>query len=94
MGTSDTNFSTEHQKPGDAARPTDTLDRERGKRASFDRATGEAHGSGSGAGGGGNRAEDYDEDSASGGGAEPQGAPRPFSEAERPREDYEQGTSG
>ena len=48
---------------------------ERGKRASFDRKTGEVHGSGSGAGGGGNPAEDYDSDPNSGGGAEPGEAP-------------------
>ena len=48
---------------------------ERGKRASFDRKTGEVHGSGAGAGGGGNPAEDYDSDPNSGAGAEPPGAP-------------------
>lgn len=40
---------------------------ERGKRASFDRRTGEVHGSGSGAGGG-NPGEDYDSDSSAGAG--------------------------
>ena len=47
---------------------------ERGKRASFDRTTGEVHGSGAGAGGG-NPAEDYDSDPNSGAGAEPAGGP-------------------
>ena len=46
---------------------------ERGKRASFDRRSGAAHGSGSGAGGEGNANEDYDDDAASGSGAEPDG---------------------
>ena len=46
---------------------------ERGKRASFDRRSGEVHGSGSGAGGEGNPAEDYDQDSMAGAGAEPDG---------------------
>ena len=54
---------------------------ERGKRASFDRATGEVHGSGSGAGGEGNPNEDYDSDPQGGGGADPTGAPRPIDEA-------------
>jgi len=47
----------------------------RGKRASFDRATGAAQGSGSGAGGGA-PGEDYDDDASAGGGADPVGAPR------------------
>lgn len=46
-------------------------DRERGRPASFDRRSGEVHGSGSGAGGGGNPAEDYDQDPMAGAGAEP-----------------------
>jgi hypothetical protein len=54
---------------------------ERGKPASFDPVTGEVHGSGSGAGGGGNPDEDYDSDPMAGSGAEPQGGPRPRSEA-------------
>ena len=63
---------------------------ERGKRASFDRATGEVHGSGSGAGGEGNPNEDYDSDPQAGGGADPMGAPRPIDEAERgPRDRLE-----
>ena len=49
---------------------------ERGKRASFDRRTGEVHGSGSGAGGEGNPDEDYDTDPMAGAGAEPDGAAR------------------
>ena len=48
-------------------------DSERGKRSSFDRRSGEVHGSGSGAGGEGNPDEDYDSDSAAGAGAEPDG---------------------
>ena len=54
---------------------------ERGKRASFDRKSGEVHGSGSGAGGGGNPDEDYDSDPMAGSGAEPEGGPRPISKA-------------
>ena len=49
-------------------------DSERGKRATFDRRTGEVHGSGSGAGGEGNPNEDYDSDPMAGAGAEPDGA--------------------
>ena len=45
---------------------------ERGQPASFDRRTGEVHGSGSGAGGEGNPNEDYDSDSMAGAGAEPE----------------------
>jgi hypothetical protein len=45
--------------------------RERGQPASFDRKSGEVHGSGSGAGGGGNPAEDYDQDPMAGAGSEP-----------------------
>ena len=41
---------------------------ERGKRPSFDRHSGEVHGSGSGAGGGGNPDEDYDQDGKAGAG--------------------------
>ncbi|QPQ54905.1 hypothetical protein IC614_11395 [Allosphingosinicella flava] len=76
MTADDDNLSTRHQRPGDAARPQDTLDREdeRGRRASFDPKTGRVAGSGSGAGGG-NLGEDYDEDPQAGGGAE-EGKPR------------------
>ncbi|WP_114952744.1 hypothetical protein [Sphingosinicella terrae] len=49
---------------------------ERGERASFDRRTGEVHGSGSGAGGGGNPDEDYDGDPMAGGGLDPVSAPQ------------------
>ena len=48
---------------------------ERGKRAWFDRKSGEVHGSGSGAGGGGNPGEDYDQDPMAGAGAEPPHGP-------------------
>ena len=54
---------------------------ERGKRASFDRKTGEVHGSGSGAGGGGNPSEDHDQDPMAGAGAEPLQGPRPIGKA-------------
>jgi hypothetical protein len=56
-------------------------DSERRKPASFDRRTGEVHGSGSGAGGSGNKNEDYDEDPISGGGDLPVGGPRPADRA-------------
>ncbi len=56
---------------------------ERGKRASFDRESGEVHGSGSGAGGNGNRGEDYDLDPMGGGGREPTGGPKPASQGSR-----------
>jgi len=56
---------------------------ERGKRASFDRRTGEVHGSGAGAGGNGNPDEDYDSDPTAGGGAEPVSGPRPIDQAEQ-----------
>jgi len=46
-------------------------DSERGRRATFDRRTGEVHGSGAGAGGEGNPDEDYDKDPMAGAGAEP-----------------------
>lgn len=51
---------------------------ERGKPATFDRESGEVHGSGSGAGGGGNRQEDFDSDPMAGGGQEPPHAARPI----------------
>jgi hypothetical protein len=41
---------------------------ERGRRAGFDRRSGEVHGSGSGAGGKGNPDEDYDGDAQAGAG--------------------------
>ncbi len=49
---------------------------ERGKRASFDPATGEVHGSGAGAGANANPGEDYDLDSAAGDGDDQTGGPR------------------
>ena len=52
-------------------------DSERGKPATFDRRTGEVHGSGSGAGGAGNPDEDYDSDPMAGAGAEPDGPADP-----------------
>ncbi len=55
---------------------------ERGERASFDRSSGEVHGSGADAGGSGSRKEDYDADSTAGSGAEPVGSPRPEDNAE------------
>jgi hypothetical protein len=63
---------------------------ERGRRAGFDRKTGEVHGSGSGAGGEGNPDEDYDSDPMAGAGADPSGAPRPADGAEHgPRDRLE-----
>ena len=60
-------------------------DSERGKRASFDRKSGEVHGSGSGAGGSGTRREDYDSDPMAGAGEKPLVGPRPASRGvERP----------
>ena len=50
---------------------------ERGQRASFDRSTGEVHGSGADAGRSGSRKEDYDADPTAGSGAEPVGGPLP-----------------
>lgn len=74
-------LSTEHQRPGDAKQPMDTLDRNqtpevddpkgRGVRAHVDTETGAAKGSGMGAGGG-NPGEDYDDDSVAGGGTLPE----------------------
>ena len=64
---------------------------ERTRRASFDRKSGEVHGSGSGAGGGGKPGEDYDSDPMGGGGAEPQGGPRTIDKATRRPEDKHQG---
>ena len=56
---------------------------ERGKRASFDRKSGEVHGSGSGAGGNGNPLEDYDSHPYQGGGGrKASGVPKPIDEAE------------
>ena len=49
---------------------SDKDDQERGRRATFDRRTGEVHGSGSGAGGSGDPGEDYDRDSKGGSGSE------------------------
>ena len=54
---------------------------ERGKRASFDRESGEVHGSGSGAGGEGNPGEDHDKDPMAGAGAEPLKGPRNAADA-------------
>lgn len=75
--TEDRNISTEHQEPGDAKRPSDTLDREQSRTPEdeqSDRGTrpfiagnGEVRGSGAGAGGG-NMREDYDDDAPAGGG--------------------------
>ena len=75
--TQDRNISTDHQQPGDAKRPADTLDRdqprtpehEQGDRGTrpFIAANGEVRGSGAGAGGG-NPGEDFDDDAPAGGG--------------------------
>lgn len=64
---------------------------ERTRRASFDRKSGEVHGSGSGAGGGGNPREDYDSDPMGGAGAEPQGGPRTIDDAARAPKEKHQG---
>jgi hypothetical protein len=57
---------------------------ERGKPASFDRRTGEVHGSGSGAGGG-NPREDFDSDPTAGAGQQAPHGARPIERAvERP----------
>ena len=64
---------------------------ERGKRASFDRKTGEVQGSGSGAGGGGNPREDYDSDPMAGAGAEPEGGPRRAGRAAKRPVDKDEG---
>jgi hypothetical protein len=64
---------------------------ERGKRASFDRRTGEVHGSGSGAGGEGNPDEDYDKDPMAGAGAEPLKGPRGHGDAARRPIDPDEG---
>lgn len=73
--TEDRNISTEHQREGDAKRPSDTLDRDqkpkdkvsdRGARP-FIADNGEVRGSGAGAGGG-NMGEDFDDDPGGGGG--------------------------
>ena len=66
-------------------------DSERGRRASFDRRTGEVHGSGSGAGGEGNPDEDYDKDPMAGAGAESMKGPRPAADAARRPIDPDEG---
>src|SRR4051812_39334852 len=77
-------------QPGKGASPMD--DSERGKPASFDRRTGEVHGSGSGAGGGGNPDEDYDQDPESGSGKEDFGRPRRAAESVDRPIDPDEGT--
>ena len=67
-------------------------DSERGKRASFDRRTGEVHGSGSGAGGEGNPNEDYDQDPMAGAGAEPLKGPRADGDSAARPVDPDEGT--
>lgn len=69
-----------------------TGESERGKRASFDRKTGEVRGSGSGAGGEGNPNEDYDKDPMAGAGAEPLKGPRPIGKAVQRPVDPDEGT--
>jgi hypothetical protein len=64
---------------------------ERGKPATFDRRTGEVHGSGSGAGGGGNPDEDYDQDPENGSGKEDFGRPRQIEEGARRPIDPDEG---
>ena len=64
---------------------------ERGRRASYDPASGEVHGSGSGAGGGGNPREDHDGDPMAGAGQEPAGSARPAGSADRRPVDPDEG---
>lgn len=66
-------------------------DRERGRPAGFDPASGEVHGSGSGAGGGGNPNEDYDSDPMAGAAAPHEGGPLPADEAEQRPIDKDEG---
>ncbi len=66
-------------------------DGERGKPASFDRLSGEVHGSGSGAGGGGNPNEDHDKDPMAGAGKDDPGRPRPADESVRRPTDPDEG---
>ena len=66
-------------------------DSERGKRATFDRKTGEVHGSGSGAGGEGNPNEDHDQDPMAGAGSEPLKGPRPAADAADRAVDLDEG---
>jgi hypothetical protein len=64
------NLSSSLHAQGDAAAPSAQIDHgvdQRGARASFDRRTGEVHGSGANTGGGGAPGEDYDQDTAGGG---------------------------
>ena len=75
------NLSSALHSEGDAAYPTakpgaSSTGSERGQPASFDRQTGEVHGSGSNAGGGGTAGEDYDQDSAGGSTKPPVQAPQ------------------
>ena len=96
MGTNEHNLSTDHQREGDARRPSDTLDKgqsERGQPAGFNRGTGEVHGSGSGAGSTGNPREDYDSNA---GGEEerPVTGPRSHDKAEGEPTDRHGGTYG
>ena len=63
------NLSSSLHAVGDAAQPDGQMGKdgaERGRAASFDRRTGEVHGSGANAGGGGTAGEDYDQDTAAG----------------------------
>ena len=70
-GHSGQDYPVERERTEAARGPSDPatgLPSEAGRRASFDPATGEVHGSGSGAGGGGNAGEDYDSDAGGGSG--------------------------
>lgn len=84
MAGGDTSLSNDYEGGGEG--PS-----ERGKRASFDRKSGEVHGSGSGAGGEGNPNEDYDQDPMSGSGAEPLKGPRNSGDAARRAVDPDEG---
>lgn len=79
--TDDRNLSTEHQRKGDARKPSDTLDKDKvrapdrpadaGQPAGYDPKTGAVRGSGAGAGGG-NPGEDFDSDPQGGSGTLPE----------------------
>jgi hypothetical protein len=75
----------------DRGRQSDSDESERGKRASFDRVSGEVHGSGSGTGANAGADEDYDDDVIAGGGEDQVGGPRPATEGVKGRTDPDEG---
>jgi hypothetical protein len=70
---------------------SESEEKERGQRATFDPQSGEVHGSGSGAGANGNPSEDYDGDPMGGGGKDAAGGPRPARDAEHRPIDPDEG---